>query len=261
MTYTELARVRGISKSSAERLVFRNHWRRQRGNNGITRALVPWDSLTGDSSGDVSGDIPPVETPDTAGDVSFHARALAVLEDSLAALREAKDSEIATLRDMLVELRGSIGRAEERAEHAEGRATNAEARIAGLEANADQARAVAREAQEAVRVLKERADVASALVEAEQRRTGAERARAEQTEMRLEAVQAEVGEARAAAETLQSTIDELKAGQALMQDMQARELEQARAAAQEAAAALRLADEARKARGRWARLRAAWRGN
>ena len=47
MTYTELARVRGISKSSAERLVFRNHWRRQRGNNGVTRALVPLDSLTG----------------------------------------------------------------------------------------------------------------------------------------------------------------------------------------------------------------------
>jgi hypothetical protein len=43
MTYTELAESRRISVSSAERLVRRKHWRRQVGNDGIVRILVPLD--------------------------------------------------------------------------------------------------------------------------------------------------------------------------------------------------------------------------
>ena len=69
--------------------------------------------------------------------------------------------------------------------------------------------------------------------------------------------------ARAEAETLRTSIDELRAGQALMTDMHAREL----AAAQDrlervrdAAEAIRQAEVERKARGLVARLRAAWRG-
>jgi hypothetical protein len=55
----------------------------------------------------------------------------------------------------------------------------------------------------------------------------------------------------------------LKAGQALTTDMHARELAVARhdaLAAQQAAAELRRAEEARKARGLVTGLRAAWRG-
>ena len=51
-------------------------------------------------------------------------------------------------------------------------------------------------------------------------------------------------------------VDELRAGQAMMADMHAREL----AEAQHSAETLRQADEARKARGLLARLRTAWRG-
>ena len=41
LTYAELAAVRGISKASAERLVRRKHWSRQRGNDGVVRVIVP----------------------------------------------------------------------------------------------------------------------------------------------------------------------------------------------------------------------------
>ena len=43
MTYAELAAVRGISVSCAERLVRRRHWPRQVGNDGVVRIIVPLD--------------------------------------------------------------------------------------------------------------------------------------------------------------------------------------------------------------------------
>ena len=68
---------------------------------------------------------------------------------------------------------------------------------------------------------------------------------------------------RAHTEALRTTIDELKAGQALMTEMHARELAVARhdaLAAQQAAMELRRVEEERRARGLLARLRAAWQG-
>ena len=41
LTYDELAKLRGITKASAERLVLRNRWRRQRDNQRVVRILVP----------------------------------------------------------------------------------------------------------------------------------------------------------------------------------------------------------------------------
>jgi hypothetical protein len=45
MTYAELADVRGISLSSARRLVLRHHWPRQVGNDGHVRMTVPLAAL------------------------------------------------------------------------------------------------------------------------------------------------------------------------------------------------------------------------
>src|SRR5512133_3386984 len=45
MTYAELADVRGISVTSARRLVLRHHWPRQTGNDGIVRVTVPLTAL------------------------------------------------------------------------------------------------------------------------------------------------------------------------------------------------------------------------
>ena len=41
LSYAEIAKIRGISRASAERIVRRAKWRRQADNQGITRAAVP----------------------------------------------------------------------------------------------------------------------------------------------------------------------------------------------------------------------------
>ena len=51
MTYAELAESRRISVSSAERLVRRKHWRRQVGNDGVVRILVPLDDTQNPKEG------------------------------------------------------------------------------------------------------------------------------------------------------------------------------------------------------------------
>ena len=51
MTYAELAESRRISVSSAERLVRRKHWRRQVGNDGVVRILVPLDETQNPKEG------------------------------------------------------------------------------------------------------------------------------------------------------------------------------------------------------------------
>ena len=149
-----------------------------------------------------------------------------------------------------------------RAERAEERArTNAlRAQIDGLNAEmvvarAAADRALAEERQRADR-LSERVEALSAEVSRAEKQTEAVVGRAEGAEAGRDA-------ARAQAEALRISIEELKARQAMMAEMHARELTVAQhdaLAAQQAAVELRLAEEARKARGRWARLRAAWRG-
>ena len=110
--------------------------------------------------------------------------------------------------------------------------------------------------------LNERVDALSAdVVRAEKQADAAEAAH------RVVAVKADTAETaiaaeRARADALRTAIDELKAGQALMKDVHARELAEAQhdtQAAQQGAAVLRLAEAERKARGLVARFRAAWR--
>jgi hypothetical protein len=45
LTYEELAKARGIQRLAAVRLTQRHKWRRQRGNDGHARVLVPDDML------------------------------------------------------------------------------------------------------------------------------------------------------------------------------------------------------------------------
>ena len=125
---------------------------------------------------------------------------------------------------------------------------NAEMVVARAEAD----RALAEERQRADR-LSERVEALSAEVLRAEKQTEAVVGRAERAEAGRDAE-------RARAEALRTSIDELKAGQAMMAEMHARELAIAQhdaLAAQQAAVELQLAEEARKARGRWARLRAA----
>jgi chromosome segregation ATPase len=84
---------------------------------------TPSEAKTGDITGDVPSDATEVVAP-------FHVRALTALEDALKALREAKDGEIATLRE-------GIAKADARAEASDARADRAEAAIARERARVD----------------------------------------------------------------------------------------------------------------------------
>jgi hypothetical protein len=145
-------------------------------------------------------------------------------------------------------------RAEERAMVKALRAQIDELKAEMAVANAEAERALAEERQRAAR-LNERVEALSAEVVRAGKQAEALVGRAEQAEAGRDAE-------RARAEVLRTTIDELKAGQAMMAEM-ARDLTVARhdaLAAQQAAAELRQIDEARQARGLVARLKAAWRG-
>jgi hypothetical protein len=95
MTFAELAEVRGISRLSAATLVRRHGWRRQRDNRGHVIALVPLTWAT--SELDDRSDKQPDNPPDSQGH-------LAAFETALAAVREAKDGEITTLRQQVERL-------------------------------------------------------------------------------------------------------------------------------------------------------------
>jgi hypothetical protein len=131
MTFAELSQSRGISKTSAMKLVSRHGWRRQKNNKGHVRALVPvaWVGVAADDT----------REPNTAADMSRAIRAF--------------DSAIATLREQLVRETGrtEAGRAAERyrAEADREARTRAEAEAVALRAQLDQARAEAQQATQA----------------------------------------------------------------------------------------------------------------
>jgi hypothetical protein len=136
MTYGELATIRGIDRQSAVKLVRRQRWRRQEGNNGVTRVFVPSDQLTRARYRDEGR----AEAADEPGD---EAQDTAAFETALATIRAAHASEISVLRDardaaelsrhsaqalaeraiaMLADATTLADRADERASRAEARA-------------------------------------------------------------------------------------------------------------------------------------------
>jgi hypothetical protein len=87
MTYGEVAVARGVKRSAAIKLAQRHKWRKQAGNDGLARVLVPGDmAKPGDRARDVRADVP----IHVSGDVAAYTVAF---ESALAALREAQDRE------------------------------------------------------------------------------------------------------------------------------------------------------------------------
>ena len=85
LTYTELAKHRGIDRGSAVRLAIRRQWRRQKGNAGReVRVLVPPDMLTSDKSVE-SPAASEVTSTDTTGVLAAY---VATFTDALTTLRE-----------------------------------------------------------------------------------------------------------------------------------------------------------------------------
>jgi chromosome segregation ATPase len=271
--------------------VQRHKWRRQAGNDGKARALVPPDMLRPervkltDVTGNPAGNV--------TGNEHIQAGAIAALEDAVAGLREQLD--VANARAE----RAEADRADER--------LRADAAIAGERSRADAALAVAdrtltqlADAQGRITDLQRDLDAARAAQKAhetaEEGREG-ERARADALRDRLNAMQEQLADAHAAlqaaesanaravqaeqdkeraetaitgerqrADALRDRLDgmqhDLDAARERMQFSQAA-LDQAQAEARkarDAAEALRQAEADRKARGVLARLRDAWRG-
>ena len=147
MTYRELGRARGITTDSATRLAFRRKWRRQVGNDGTARVLVPLaeagpaKAATHDEgraiSHDDTPDITPNATPDgSRDDTPDITRTINALEEALSTLREQLERE----RDRSDAAEARAGRAEAQASTEANRATAAEARLAAVEAALAEAR-------------------------------------------------------------------------------------------------------------------------
>jgi chromosome segregation ATPase len=244
MTYDELAKLRGIARPSAERLVQRNRWRRQRGNDRTVRILVPMDSLSDDMSDDVSGDV--------SADTGLVA---STFETALAAIEAAHARELATLKEQVAGAEQAQARAQAMVEQFAGAVRDAEEA-----ARVERARSAAEIADERARAdaLRDRlttmqeqlAGARAALQAAESADARAVRAEASRDTERQRADRAEQGREadRARADVLQAKLNDTQMQLTARQEVI------------DAAEAIRKADDARLARGRWARLRAAWRG-
>jgi hypothetical protein len=95
MTYDEIAAARGTTKRAAVMLVRRHKWRRQKDNEGHTRALVP---ATWTDNAEAKGGDNGSGNSDRYSD-RYSGRAIEALEGALVALQEAHARELVVLRE------------------------------------------------------------------------------------------------------------------------------------------------------------------
>ena len=237
LTFAELALARGINEPSARKLVRRHKWRRQTGNQGIVRTLVPAEAL------DRPRDDPGTDLAhDPRSDPSDEPRAIIALEAAITALRE-------------------------QLEQANSRADRAEQGRDGERQRADALRAQIDAADRAVAEEQARADRAEAAIVDAESDVRELRSHAAALQGELAERQAALDRTQAEAVAARERADDLQAGQVLMMDMHARaqaalqrDLDMAHAQAttsHDALKAVRQAQAERKARGLLARLRAA----
>jgi hypothetical protein len=158
MTYAEIADARGIKRIAAVRLTQRHGWRRQKGNDGFARVLVPPDMLrperahAGNIAGDVTGDS---RVP------SLLAQTVAALETALTEANGRADSALALADRTLTQLAD-----------ADARADKLRTLLTEAEAQRDTARGEATAAKEAAEAERDR--IAGELAQAVERRTATE---------------------------------------------------------------------------------------
>ena len=132
MTFVELAQARGISESSARKLVRRRRWRRQAGNHGVVRILVPAEAL------DMARDAPGTALTLTPGTDLAHVPGPVPRDKSHAI--NALEAAIAVLREQLERENSRADRAETRAEQAETRADQLREQLESLQTELRQAK-------------------------------------------------------------------------------------------------------------------------
>jgi hypothetical protein len=184
MTYREIATTRRVKLAAAVRLVQRRKWRRQTGNDGTARILVPpdWakpsDRAPPDIVHDVAQDGDSAVADDVTPDQHVLASALAALEDALTEANKRADTSeqgriaMQALADRTM---AQLADAGTRADEANRRADAADARS---EANVQRAdRAEARADQERLAGDRFRGEAEAArgeLAQAVERQTAAE---------------------------------------------------------------------------------------
>lgn len=232
MTFAELAAVRGTSKRAAVTLIRRHGWRRQRNNEGHVIALVPLTWAIPEEAREAHAE--------TRGGPNSEAH-ITTFETALAAIEASHAAEVAALRAQADASEQGRVAMQELADRTMAQLADAGERISRLERDLTGALEVATKAVQAGDGL--RADLAAA-----------HQARAEAQEAAQSAAALRGELTNTQAELAQQRILTDQARQ------YASEQEQEAQKALQAAHELRRTEEARQARGRWARLRAAWRG-
>src|SRR4051812_45028432 len=117
LTYSELAKARGITLAAARRMTLRHKWPKQVGNDGLSHVLVPASAVarpehnsTGSSTDDASGDIRHAGT--AAGRVNGISAAPGDGTDDITAA-------VRSLSDAVASLGAQLMRERERADFAE----------------------------------------------------------------------------------------------------------------------------------------------
>jgi outer membrane murein-binding lipoprotein Lpp len=91
LSYAELAKARGISKSSATRLAFRRRWARQIGNDGTARVAVPVRELEAAPDAKISA---------LQAEVAALQARVADLTEQMAAVREERAAALARAEEL-----------------------------------------------------------------------------------------------------------------------------------------------------------------
>ena len=289
LTKADIARVRGITIASAYRLIRRQGWRRQPGNDGKIRVLVPPDWANGHRMGEsavpsaVPSAGPLTEPSDATSDIpSDGADLVRLIEAANVRADEANrradaamtlaDRTLAQLADATARsqadidaLRNALSRWEERAARGDALIANLEAdlrtrdaEIAEHRAAADHARARAdamrqlaarQEGVDATEAIRQAEAMVDSLREAHAGEVDALKAERHRLATQIDGFATRADQAEARTDSLRARVDVLQ-----------RERDAARGEAKQAAEELRQAEGERRARGRWARLMAAWRG-
>jgi chromosome segregation ATPase len=138
LSYSQIAALRGISRTSAERMVRRAKWRRQVDNQGVTKAAVPLKYAEPDRAS------PPDSQAENPPEIAAFREAVKALEAAVSSLTER--SEAAEKRADQAEIRvewaeNRADQAEERSDRAVAQAHRAEQMAEDLLAKLDRAQA------------------------------------------------------------------------------------------------------------------------
>jgi hypothetical protein len=177
LTYAELATLRGIKRVGAVRLVQRHKWRRQAGNDGLARVLVPHDALE------------PVRRTDARTSALTNA----------AHTDAGSSSGIGTgtsAGDIAIQLAGQLEQANARADEANKRA--------------DVAVALADRTLARLTEVEQRADAEWLRAERAEQALAAERHRADKSEVALDRLETELDAEKAAKATAEADATELR---------------------------------------------------